>query len=291
MKKSSELFLNLFFNPGETICLSNSQYAYHSIDPILINTNEIPMRSPNETIKEFYIKEEEIALVSINPINGFRNDNNVTAFRSFLVEMDNGSLADQKTYIDNIGLPYSCCVFSGNKSLHFGIVLDKDILDISIWRFTAEWILNILKKADPLTKNPSRSIRFPENKRPDGKEMVQKLVDIRGRVSQTALYNWLNKFPEKRPELSRPKPIISAVPSQHNIPTYIKNWLESGVHTLTERNNKWFIIASTYAERGFSEDETVSILEEYFMEENDLKYKEWHSTIKSAFKYIYRKEC
>ncbi len=289
MKTNNEVFLNLFFNPNETFCVSYNKYGYHSISQNEFKSNQIILKSPNINITDTLITENDVVLMAINPINGFRNDDNVTAFRSFLVEIDEGTLAEQKAYIDNSGLPYSCCIFSGNKSLHFGIVLDKDLLDINVWRFIAEWILNILTKADQLTKNPSRSIRFPDNKRPDGKELIQKLVDIKGRISQDTLFTWLNQFPDKRPEIKKPKPTISSIPSQSNIPKYIKEWLESGVENLDQRNNKWFIIGSTYAERGFTEDETIVILEEYFIEEKDLKYKEWYSTIKSAFKYISRK--
>lgn len=286
MKETSEKFLNLFFNKGESINISPDKYAYHSID--WSDLTNIPMKSPNSKVRPFSIKEDDISLMALNPINGFRNDENVTAFRSFLVEIDEGSLVKQKKYIEDSGLPYSVCVFSGNKSLHYGVVLDSDLLTLQIWRHINKWILNILSEADQQTLNPSRCIRFPNHKRKNGRALIQSLVDIRGRVSQTELFIWLNKFSDKKPvekmeEIKNPdydpKPILAKLPKYFN-----EMLIRLNNDSQPNRNSSWFHLGCIMARYNFELEETISYLSNYFSEESDFKYKEWYGCVKSAYK-------
>ena len=286
MKKITKSFLELFFNPGETICVSADKYAYHSVDQDELN-EPILLISSNEKVAPKYITEDSINLVALNPIKGNRNDSNVTGFRSFLVEMDDGSLKEQKDYIENSGLPYSICVFSGNKSLHYGIVLDVDFSSINLWRFTNQWILNILKKADQQTKNPSRSIRFPDNIRIDGKKKLQALVDIKGRVSKAQLSEWLNQHEDKKPIIDKPirRKVEGGMPSLDKLSESTIDCLDNGVQT--ERNQTWFKMACDFANAGFEIDATLRFLENHFEEEVDFKRSEWEICIKSAYKRIH----
>jgi len=41
--------------------------------------------------------------------------------------------------------------------------------------------------------------------------------------------------------------------------------------------------------QGFSEDDTVDILDDYFIEDRDFKLKEWETSIRSAFKHMENK--
>lgn len=287
MKKSSEDFLKLFFKEGEEICVSHNKYAYHSVSQDL--DSEIVLVSSNEKLPPRYIKEDDINLVSLNPIKGFRNDQNVTSYRSFLVEMDDGSLAGQKKYIEEMGMPYSICVFSGSKSLHFGIVLKEDLPSMSVWTKTNKWILNVMEKADQQTLNPSRSIRFPENMRKGGKK--QTLVSIGERISQEELYNWLNKFPDKKPKpetkLFEPTGLELDRDSIGAVPVKVKEKLEEGV--TFDRNKTWFGLACDMAKAGIPIEETIEIFSEHFQEEHDFKLKELHSCIKSGYKKVFFK--
>lgn len=285
MENNKEKFLKLFFNEDETICVSHNSYGYHSIGQKDIRDGLFVLESPNVKIKPENVTENEIVLMSINPVNGFRRDENVTAFRSFMVELDDMSLEKQKQYIDEIGLPYSVCVFSGNKSLHFGIVLDEDLPTYEIWRDVAEWILNIVDKADPMTKNPTRSIRFPDNIRPDGKRLKQKLVEIKGRVSVEDLSIFLNRYPEKNPsyiaKINKPRkpPVMIG-----GIPLWVLNKLEQGVGGEKGRNNEWFGIAMELARNGMDDMEMMSICSPYFTPERDFTQNEWESIFKNAYK-------
>lgn len=279
-------FLNLFFNPDEGVCVSHNKYAYHSVTQNSIYQNQITLSSPNIKILPKKISIDEINLLTINPIVGFRNDNNITAFRSFLVELDEGSLAEQKSYIDSIKLPYSCCVFSGNKSLHFGIVLSQDLVDIYSWKTINNWILNILSKADQQTKNPSRNIRFPNNIRIDTGNK-QSLVYLGQRISQAQLFGWLNQYPDLKPkQYKKPSNIVySTLATFSSLPSNIKEWLNDGVHNLSQgKNTRWFVIASVCADKGFSIEDTVGLLSVYFTPTPQFKEREWITTIKSAFK-------
>lgn len=295
MKETTRSFLNLLFDPFEEICVSPNQFSYDSIPQERLSTGfEISGEGKNGRYVTL-CDEASINLVAINPIKGQRNDDNVTAFRSFLIELDEGPLAEQKKYIEDSGLPYSICVFSGSKSLHYGVVLEKPLINIDMWRHVNEWMLNILKKADQQTKNPSRCIRFPGSMRKDWdketkKEVVkkeQKLVEIRRRISQEELNIWLNKHPDVKPvpEVIDRKFSMNNVPDLGNMPEFFYETLENlkdGIQG--NRNASWFQMAHMMVDRNFELEEIISFLEQYYNEEPDFRRREWETCIKSAYK-------
>ena len=287
MRELTKKVLDLFFKPGETICVSHNSYGYHSVDQNSLN-GTIEQISPNDKIEPEYINEEDICLMAINPIRGFRRDENVTAYRSFMVEIDNGTLASQMKYIKDSGLPYSICVFSGNKSLHFGIVLEQDLPSENIWRNVAEWILNILDQADQMTKNPTRSIRFPGNIRPNGKKQLQKLLEFNGKVKYSDLAKWLNKYPKKNPAEKRMSEKVIIPKSVNGIPEWILYKLKNGVDESKGRNNEWFGIAMELAKAGYDDQEMIAYCEEYFTPEGDFTLNEWKTIMKHAYKRVLR---
>lgn len=266
MKETTKKFLDLFFNEGETVCFSSNPYAYPS--------------EPQENIND-----ELTTLVAINPIKGQRSDQNVTAFRTFMIELDDMDLQHQMDYVKRMKFPYSYCCFSGNKSLHFALVLNHDIPSESIYRHTYQWILNILGKADQKTKNPSRSIRFPGTIRPDtGKE--QKLVYMGERISLEELSKWLNKHPHKAPKPLIRKKGRSRKPNISGVKKWAKTALREGVHNMEgSRNNTWMSLGCEFALNGFSLDDTIYYLENYFEEQPDFREREWLTAIKSGWNY------
>ena len=126
--------------------------------------NKLKSANP-EKVDDIFCSFEMINMLAINPIEGFRRDKNVTAFRSFLVELDDGKLSEQMKYVKNKNMPYSACVFSGGKSLHFVITLEEPLPSLNLYKQISKWILNVMDKADSQTSNPSRSVRFPGNLR------------------------------------------------------------------------------------------------------------------------------
>jgi hypothetical protein len=269
VKATTKDFLNLFFNPNETICFSANQFAYPS--------------EPQENISE-----DLTVLVAINPINGNRCDQNVTAYRTFLVECDDMSLDEQLRYIKEMEFPYSYCCFSGGKSLHFALVLDHDIPSEHIYRHTYQWILNILKKADQKTKNPSRCIRFPGSIRPDtGKE--QKMVHMGGRISLDRLSRWLNKYPQETPKPLIKRPKNNGNANVRGVKLWAKKALKVGVHNMEGgRNQTWMSIGCEFALNGFNLDDTIYYLSKYFEEQSDFREREWLTSIKSGWHYADR---
>jgi len=280
MDSTTKDFLNLLFNEGETICVSDCQGGYHSVEQEL---DSITLVSPKEEKPNRVILEKDINLVAINPINGFRRDKNVTNYRTFLIELDEGELVEQKRYIEELKMPYSICVFSGNKSLHYGIVLETDLINENDWRYINKWILNIVNKADQQTLNPSRSIRFPENIRKDGRKLKQALVDKKERVKEEDLYIWLNKHPDKIPKPKREKKKVNLIDVNNRfelIPFWMKEKLMEGVDS--DRNNTWYNLSCCLAKIGYVEDDIEVILDPYFQEDSDFNRTEWLGCIKSG---------
>ena len=290
MKKTSDLFFKALFNEGEQVCVSPNKYAFSSISQDLIS-NEFSIESQNKDRAIYTISEDDILLVAMNPIKGDRSDRNVTSLRTFLVEIDGEDVYEQKKYIESLGMPYTICVFSGNKSLHYGITLSEDIHSEEMWRDINEWILAIVSKADQQTKNPSRSIRFPGNQRKDGKALQQQLIDIKDRVDLDILFDWLDQWPDKNPRLkkaaNRRKVNIPAGTSV-GIPAYIVTKLNEGVGRQGSRNSEWFKVVATLASKGYSEEGIMAALQFYFVPEHDFTFREWDTIIKSAVKRIER---
>lgn len=285
MKQNIRDFLNLFFNQGENVCVSHNGFGYRSVEQKDLEAGLIEQVSPNEKIRPETITDNDITLISMNPVDGWRRDENVTAYRTFMVEMDDGTLEEQLKYVNESGLPYSYCCFSGNKSLHFGIVLDEDLPSYELWVDVAEWILNIMDKADPMTKNPTRSIRFPDTLRKDGKKKVQQLVHMGERISHNKLAKFLNKFPEKNPseirKTQRPKSIGMTI---NGIPKWVVDKLENGIDESKGRNNEWFSIAMELAKAGYDDNQMIDYCEGFFEPERDFSLREWKDILSHAYK-------
>lgn len=295
MKEVSYKFLSALFDPGEEVCFSPNKYAYKSIPWQSLGPDMI-LESQGENVKEQYrfkrVSEDQIISVGINPIKGDKADANVTAYRTFLIEIDDGDVYQQKEYIEALKMPYTVCVFSGNKSLHYGITLNTDLPSEVVWRDFNEWILRIVSRADQQNKNPTKSIRFPGNKRPDGKRLFQTLVDIRDRVDVGVLTEWLNRYPSLNPiiereERERQRKIKLAEAKYNNGEVYIPTEMIAKLRTYVVgskrgRNNEWWGHAKDLANIGYDEDTIESLLEPYFYPESDFSYNEWKGVIKSA---------
>lgn len=306
MDQSGKDLLNLMFRPGEMVCVSPNKYGYHSIPLEVVLSDVITLVPtpdsvdkrnagrkerglPPITWEESFeqCKTQDLTLVALNPIKGFREDLNTTAYRSFLVELDYGDIDSQIEYIKRIGLPYSALVFSGNKSVHCLITLDTDLPSYEVYYTLAEWILAIATMADPNTKNPSRSIRIPGAEREPGK--FQKLIEINGLVKLIDLSAWLAAHPDAKP-VKQEKRAVSGEPIDLSL---LKPWvahrLVYGLDPTKGRNKQWFSIACEFALAGYSEDDTIDLLSAYFTPDRDFKDREWKTSIKSAFKYIYER--
>lgn len=272
------------FRPGESVCVSNSQYAYHAISLENALSDKVTLVSPNSKVPIRKVDSNELLLVSLNPIDGWRNDLNVKAYRNILVEIDTGSLKEQYDYINNIMMPYSASVFSGGKSLHFLVSLDTDLPNETIYRAFAEWTFKIATLADPDCKNPSRCIRIPGAEREKGK--FQKLVELKGQVKLSDFVNWLHRYPHLKPTKHESK-MPSETPNIDKVKPWAINKLVKGLDPNKGRNTQWYAIAYEFGLAGYSESDIIDTLLGFFVEERDFSKKELLSTIKSAYRHIY----
>ena len=274
----------LLFNEGEQVCVSHDGYGYSSVSLDSLNYEVLELISPNQEIKDKTIKTDEIRLISLNPVNGFRRDENCTSYRSFLVECDDGPLPEQLKYVNEMKMPYSACVFSGGKSLHFAITLDKDFAGYEIYYYYATWILNVMSKADQNTKNPTRSIRMAGALRETGRK--QHLVEMKCRISFDELNAWLSQYDGFKPTgfFSKKKEgERSEIPlSDRVVPWWVTKELKEGLDISKGRNRRWFQIASEFGRVGYDEEETVDILDSYFQPEYNFKRPEWVTTVRSG---------
>lgn len=289
MHDSGAKLLNLMFREGETICISPNKYGYHSIplatafdeDVRLLNTKFRDSKPVEECIEKY--PSNEFRLVGLNPINGWHDDASCYKFRNFLIEMDYGPLPEQLAYVKKLAMPYSAVVFSGGKSLHFLISLAEDLPDEKTWRKVSEWILSIVTLADQNTKNPSRRIRVPGAIRDQSRQV---LVELVGAVPNQTLGAWLQQYPHLMPTEPEKKPITG----NKSFPT-MKKWMIKALHgdfpADKGRNKTWFAIACEFVLAGYDEDDTIDILQDYFTPDRDFKEREWKTTVRSAFKYMY----
>ncbi len=293
MHETGKKLLNLMFRPGETVCVSHNKYAYHSVplesafkDSVtLVPTVESCEKRKLEWGPDHFehVTGEKLLLVALNPIKGYRSDENVLKYRNFLIEMDGYALKAQIEYMKRLEIPYSAIVFSGSKSMHFLISLEEDLPSEKMWRLFAQWILNIAALADQQTKNPSRGIRIPGGERAEG---LQRLVEFKGPVKLSDLVSFLKRHPNAQPKEPEKRPINP----NFNFPG-IKDWcldlLQNGLKPDKGRNNQWYAIAYEFALSGMSESDTIEVLGRYFTPERGFKEREWLVTVKSAFKHAY----
>lgn len=296
MDKTGKELLKLMFRPNETICVSHNKYGHHSLLLEEVLDKEIVTLIPTQASLEarnLEFKEEnfekvstdKLIFVALNPIKGWRDDDSVTKYRNFLAEIDEGSPKDQLDYIKKIGIPYSAIIHSGNKSLHVLISLDFDLPTYEKYYETAEWILNIATMCDPLTKNPSRSIRIPGAYREPGKK--QRLVELKGPTKIEDLAKWLNKYPEAKPK-KKEKREPSGEMDFSQIRPWVSKKLIDGINE--NRNQTWYAIGYELALAGYNEDDAVEKLSRFFTPDRDFKEKEWKTAIKSAFKHVLKNQ-
>ena len=284
MDPTGQSLLKLLFNEGESICPANSKYGYHSIPLEKALDGKITLISENSESPIRFCDSSELILVSINPINGFRKDSNVTAFRSFLIELDVGSIKDQLGTINHFKMPFSAQIFSGGKSAHTVITLSEDLKDLQTYRYIASWIFNIVTMADKNCANPSRGCRIPGAYREPGKK--QRLICLKERVPIKELLAWLKQYDHLRPKIKEKKIIPEGQADFSRLSPWVRGMMVTGFVFKSGRSNGWYAVGYDFAKAGYSEEKTIEILEPRFNSESDFKEKEWLSNIRSAFKKV-----
>ena len=200
MNEKTQDFFKLLFNANENVCVQDSQFATHSVPVEQVLSGRVRLEAKDPKYSRD-VNSDKLILVALNPINGSRADDKVTNYRSFLIELDVGTLKEQINTIKHLKMPFTAQVFSGNKSIHTVITLDEDLKNEAQYRLLAKWIFAIITTADDKCENPSRCVRIPEAYREPGKK--QRLVELRKRVTHAEFFAWLNKWSRLSPQAQR----------------------------------------------------------------------------------------
>lgn len=186
-------FLQLLFEPGEFTCFTDSPNGYRVFN------------APTESDIFFAInplhRDRDLAPTKSwhSATVGRRSDINVSAFRNFMLELDDMALEEQVPYVQKLGLPYTSIVFSGSRSHHFTISLREPLANSTEYAHTARRLHKLVTRADSTSKNPSRLSRLPFRIRPET-GLEQKLVFLGDRVDFKQLDELLPQLPVYKPK-------------------------------------------------------------------------------------------
>jgi hypothetical protein len=289
MTEDGKKMLELMFRKEEYVCCSPDKFGYHSIPLENIYLDQITLVSPNSKVPVKTVDSNKITLVALNPMGwGYRKDSNCSAFRNFLIEMDTHEKHIQVEYIKRLGIPYSAMVWSGSKSVHTLISLSEDLPDEKTYRMLYKWILKLATLSDQALGNPSRSIRLAGGTRPETGN-TQELIELKSRVKLDNFMAYLNKYPHLRPKEREERKDLTFQNDYDKLSSWARSQLKDGIDFSKGRNKTYFGLACDLAKSGYSESETIEILEQYFVEEHDFKYREFLTAIKSAHTYMANK--
>ncbi len=152
-------------------------------------TRVVPLEAYNVVDKNNY------KFFAVNPIikGRSRAARNVKHYRNFMFEMDKIELQKQTEIVKESKMPFSTCVFSGGKSMHFIISLKDPVEDVIIYNAVYKAVSKAIKKFGGIfdaTGDAARLTRFPNVIRPEtGRD--QKLIAVKGRISFEELNDWL----------------------------------------------------------------------------------------------------
>lgn len=270
-----------------------------------------------------YYKDEVDASfeqIVINPVLEGIKENNITSYRNFLFEIDPekeewatfnneqklAELSRQRQYFIDKGVPTSAIIYSGNKSLHILMCLEDELPSRGIWKFTREWIQNILTEIDP-NSSAVIGVRNPLNTRKDT-NISPKIIQLGKRITYDELVLWLNKFPDTKPkaklknldESRMDSKAIKALVEQSgkgDMRKRSKTFLEGQYDDGSWNDDFWFTANDLFGQ-GYEYEEVEALLESVTghldkMDEYQLKRiyeKEEYFKYKKPFKPTYKQK-
>lgn len=167
-------FLDTLFYPGEHTSFSSN-----------VKATNVRSIDTNPKSSNF------LCINPLDPANNSRADSNVTAYRNFLVEIDQGTVVEQGKVVHDAGLPYSTAVFSGNKSIHFIVCLKESLADKDEYKAYAKAIVAKIAGADKAVTNPARLSRFPGVTRSDTGKIQTEIINKGKKITKAVLDEWL----------------------------------------------------------------------------------------------------
>lgn len=283
MNKQGKKLLELLYNPGEHVYAQPTKASSKWDD----EKDEWAYYLPSVLVEQ--VPMDTTTLISLNPTKGdVRNDENVTAYRSFMIEMDELPLDEQMKVVEASGVPYTVCVFSGSRSLHFVITLDKDLPTREIYVMYAKWLMATIPGCDVNNFPPSRATRFPGVMRKEkGKKQI--LVKTKDRVSHVKLMAYLAKHKDKMPKPEAKDEDF--VPKAHNkgaMREWVLKGLNAGFDFTNGRNQTWFAIGFEFGKCGYTLEQCVEACESQFSADRDFQRREWEACLKNGHKKAIR---
>lgn len=183
-------FYDLLFDPEDHTCFGET------LKSTRVNHYKLPYGRSRRwfTINALHPTED------LNPTEPYhdkskprRADRNIIKWRNIMIEMDSCSIPEQKVYIKESKMPYSTCVYSGGKSLHFVVALETPLQSEEEyrcwWKAINKIMANLGAKLDPSTVNPSSFSRCPNAFRED-KGQTQHLLKVNARIKNQVMLDW-----------------------------------------------------------------------------------------------------
>lgn len=197
---------------------------------------------------------------------------NVIVHRNILIESDAISLDEQKKWLQGSNLPLSAIVFSGNKSLHIIISLEKAVSQKKYNKLVMSLYSALVLSGFPVDtscKSASQLTRYPDSVRSD-RGIQQSLLFLGTRIPNGALSTWIN---QRLPLIVKNNKKFK-FSNNHDISTKVRAFIETGV-LISDTRHRSILNASIHLYlRGYSiseiQDELTNICEQILPERNDL---------------------
>lgn len=175
-------YIDLLFKPDEFVCYCDKLVEKDGRTVPLKSIKRRTKREIADALSRGGLAAASIdpgplgAWIRINPMDGEgEEDANVTEFRHILIENDKDSIEKQYALLQEMRLPITCLVHSGNKSLHAIVKVNAGI-DGRLYKERRDFVLAFCEKngfhVDKAAKNSSRYSRMPGVKRGDNWQYI-----------------------------------------------------------------------------------------------------------------------
>lgn len=258
-------YLRLMFQPDELVC-----YCIDAFERPEKPGKWLPTKGVHRTAGELIAKCEKHptdigaaigdanadagAWVRINPMDGQGvADSNVTAYRHALLEADEGELAEQLATIKALGVPVSCIVHSGGKSVH--ALVRVEARDYDEYRQRVDYLFRQAEAAglnvDGANRNPSRYSRIPGVYRAGHAQYI--LAERGGAASWS---EWVDSIEDAKDQLP---PIVTLASS---LGASLPDLPEEVVSGLLRRTEKLVLAGPSGAGKSFALDQLAVAIAE-----------------------------
>lgn len=181
MKTKLEQFLNVLFEPDEFIWFGGCYKSNKLSKP----QSDLPKLNQSAPTTDGYF----ICLNPANQLNAKHGKESISIYRNLLIECDNMSLQQQESFLKRKKLPFSTLTYSGGKSLHAVISMERPFETEAEYKKAHDRITFALTELnDPQTDKVSIFTRLPDFLRQtDAGIRKQASIEIGRRISHADL--------------------------------------------------------------------------------------------------------